>query len=215
MAVKASATQEFVQIQEVRDGVVVMKDGTLRALLLVSSVNFDLKSADEQRSILLQFQNFLNSLDFSVQIFVQSRRLDIRPYISLLDKRINEQTNDLMKVQVKEYIAFVKQFTDLNSIMTKNFFVVVSYAPTLLSNGTKKGLFGGLFGKKQNVSTVENTVFEEIRSQLDERLAVVEQGLVRTGVRAARLGTEEVVELFYKIFNPGETEKPIISQQQQ
>lgn len=215
MAVKASATQEFVQIQEVRDGVVVMKDGTLRALLLVSSVNFDLKSADEQRSILLQFQNFLNSLDFSVQIFIQSRRLDIRPYISLLENRINEQTNDLMKVQVKEYISFVKQFTDLNSIMTKNFFVVVSYAPTIMSSSSKKGLLSGLFGSKQNVSTVENTVFEEIRSQLDERLAVVEQGLVRTGVRAARLGTEEVVELFYKIFNPGETEKPIISQQQQ
>jgi hypothetical protein len=210
MAISASATQEFVPIQEVRDGIIVMRDGTVRAILLASSINFDLKSADEQRSILMQFQNFLNSLDFSIQIFVQSRRLDIRPYIALLEDRQKDQTNDLMRIQVKEYIEFVKKFTESTNIMTKNFFIVVSYAPSVIDTSKKGSILGSLFGKKGSVKTVENTQFEETRSQLEERMAVVEQGLVRTGVRMARLGTEEVVELFYKIFNPGETEKPMM-----
>lgn len=204
----SSTTQDFVPIQEVRDGVVVMKDGTVRSILLVSSINFDLKSTDEQQAIIYQFQNFLNSLDFPVQIFVQSRRLDIRPYIALLEGRVNEQSNDLMKVQVKEYINFVKKFTEDTNIMTKNFFVVVAYTPALTSNATKGNIFSKLLGKGK-VDTVNNAAFDEIRSQLDQRLSVIEQGLVRTGVRAVKLGTEEVVELFYKLFNPGETEKPI------
>ncbi len=204
----AKATQDFVPIQEVRDGVIVLKDGSLRAVVLVSSINFDLKSEDEQKSILFQFQNFLNSLDFSIQMFIQSRKLDIRPYIALLQGRLKEQTNDLMKVQVQEYIEFIKKFTDSSNIMSKSFFIVVSYAPATLT--IKRNPLSKLFGKGESTQTVENTKFEEARSQLEERVSVIEQGLVRTGVRAARLGTEEVVELFYKMFNPGDTEKPII-----
>ena len=109
---KAKATQEFVPIKEVRDGVVVLKDGGLRAIVLANSVNLSLKSDDERQAILLQFQDFLNSLDFSVQILVQSRRLDIRPYVALLESRYKEQTNDLMKIQIEQYIAFVKSFTE-------------------------------------------------------------------------------------------------------
>lgn len=203
----SKATQDFVPIQEVKDGTIILKDGSLRAILLVSSVNFELKSADEQQSILFQFQNFLNSLDFSVQIFVQSRRLDIRPYIALLEGRYKEQSNDLMKIQVEEYIKFIKAFTESTNIMTKSFFIVVSYFPAVIN--TKGGILGGILNK--NKASVKESQFEEIRSQLEQRVSVVEQGLVRTGVRAARLGTEEVVELFYKLFNPGETDKPLIA----
>ncbi len=213
MATNAAAAQSFVPIQEVRDGIVVLKDGTMRTILLVSSVNFELKSVDEQQSILAQFQNFLNSLDFSVQIFLQSRKLDIRPYLALLQGRIENQVNDLMKIQVKEYMQFVKKFTEDNNIMTKNFFVVISYSPAMINTGSKKGFLSSLFGKKSS-DTINNTDFEEARTQLEQRIAVVEQGLVRTGVRAGRLGTEEAIELFYKMFNPGETEKPIIASQQ-
>jgi hypothetical protein len=207
MAIQAAASQDFVPVQEVRDGIVVLKDGTMRALLLVSSVNFELKSQPEQQSIILQFQNFLNSLDFSVQIFLQSRKLDIRPYVALLEGRIESQTNDLMKIQVREYIQFVRKFTESANIMTKSFFLVVSYAPQF-NTSSKKGFLSSLFGNKGGV--VENTTFEEARTQLEQRISVIQSGLVRTGVRAARLGTEEVVELFYKLYNPGETEKPII-----
>lgn len=207
MAKPAETTQSFVPIQEIRDGIVVLKDGGMRAVVLATSLNFALKSSDEQSAILLQFQNFLNSLDFSVQIFIQSKKLDIRPYIALLEDRYKEQTTELMKIQVREYIEFIRTFVESTNIMSKSFFVVVPYDPPIVSGG---GGIGGIFGKKADGSkATPDDKFQEYRSQLDQRVAVVEQGLVRCGIRTADLGTEEVVELFYKIFNPGETEKPI------
>lgn len=214
MATKTSPTQEFVPIKEVRDGVVLLKDGGMRSILLCSSLNFSLKSEDEKQAILYQFQDFLNSLDFSIEIVVQSRKLDIRPYIALLETQEKNQVNNLMKIQVKEYIQFIKNFTESTNIMTKHFFIVVPYSPAILSSAKTDGLTGGLSArlglsaKKEGPTTTE-TSFDENRSQLEERLGVVEQGLVRTGIRVARLGTEEVIELFYKAFNPGEAEKPI------
>jgi type IV secretory pathway VirB4 component len=204
MADSSKTTQEFVPIKEVRDGVVILKDGGLRALLLASSVNFALKSADEQTSIILQFQNFLNSLDFSVQMFIQSRRLDIRPYLALLEERYKNQFSDLLKIQTREYIEFIRKFTESTSIMSKSFFVVVPYTPAVLS--TKKS---SLFAKKNSTASGTSGDFEENLSQLEQRLGVVSQGLTRCGIRVVQLGTEEVIELFYRIFNPGDTEKPI------
>ncbi|MBN2094084.1 MAG: hypothetical protein JW740_01810 [Candidatus Zambryskibacteria bacterium] len=203
-----NATQEFVSIDDVRDGIIILKNGGLRGVLMASSVNFSLKSEDEKQAILLQFQNFLNSLDFTVQIIVQSRKLDIRPYIALLESRHKEQTNDLMKIQIEQYIAFIKSFTESTNIMTKSFFVVVPYDAAIIS--TKKGLLLNLGNKdRKEIESDKEEKFEERRNQLEQRMGVVEQGLVRCGVRVAKLGTDEVVELFYKTFNPGETEKPI------
>lgn len=206
---RSKATQEFVPIKEVRDNVIVLKDGSMRAVIMASSINFALKSEDEKKSILLQFQDFLNSLDFSIQIFIQSRRLDIRPYIALLENRQKEQMGDLIKLQIQEYMAFVKSFTENTNIMTKNFFVVIPYSPTIIQvNSPISGTLNKLTGRKIGSEEAQMS-FEENRSQLEERLSVVEQGLIRCGVRIAQLGTEEIIELFYKIFNPGETEKPI------
>lgn len=213
MSPSTNATQEFVPIKEVRDGIVILKDGAMRSILLCSSLNFSLKSEDERNAILLQFQDFLNSLDFSIEIVIQSRKLDIRPYIALLEGQEKAQINNLMKIQVREYIEFVKSFTENTNIMTKNFFVVVPYSPAIFNPqgvGAIKNI-GSRFGfssGEAEVATTE-TDFDENRSQLEERLSVVEQGLLRTGIRVARLGTEEVIELFYKAFNPGETEKPL------
>jgi len=211
MAATSNATQEFVPIKEVRDGVIILKDGGMRAILLCSSLNFSLKSEDERNAILLQFQDFLNSLDFSVQILIQSRKLDIRPYIALLEGQETKQTNNLLKIQVREYIEFIKKFTEDANIMTKHFFIVVPYNPAILSAGAAGGLVSrlGNMGGTEKGKKTGNADFDEERSQLEERMSVVEQGLVRSGIRVARLGTEEVIELFYKAFNPGETEKPI------
>lgn len=210
MATSGSSTQSFVPIKEVRDGIIIEKDGGMRALLLASSLNFSLKSEDEKNAILLQFQDFLNSLDFSVQIVVQSRKLDIRPYLALLEEQEKNQTVSLMKVQTREYIEFIRSFTESTNIMTKNFFVVVSYTPAPLS-GKKVGSLASFVssGPKEKAEAAVSG-FEEARTQLEERLTVVEQGLVRTGIRVARLGTDEVIELFYKAFNPGETEKALV-----
>lgn len=203
----SQATQDFVPIREVRDGIIVLKDGSLRAILLTSSLNFSLKSEDEQKALILQFQNFLNSLEFSVQIFIQSRKLDIRPYIALLEERYAAQSGELLKIQTREYIEFIKNFTESSNIMTKNFFVVVPYNPAIISS---QGGIGGFFGKsKAGAKSDAIAQFEENRSQLEQRIGVVVQGLSRIGVRVAQLGTEEAIELFYKMFNPGELDKPI------
>ena len=216
----AKPAQDFVPIKEIRDGVVILKDGGLRAVLLVSSVNFALKSEDEQAAILLQFQNFLNALDFSIQIFVQSRRLDIKPYLRTLEERLVAQTNDLMKIQTREYIEFIKKFTETTDIMTKNFFVVVPYNPPVLGQSGKSGFLSKILPSRSRGEARLNAPggqgqgasdqFEEHRSQLEQRASVVEQGFNSTGLRVVQLGTEELVELYFKIFNPGESEVPTI-----
>ena len=209
MALNAKATQEFVPIKEVRDGIVVLKDGGLRAIILANSVNLSLKSNDEQQAIILQFQNFLNTLDFSVQIAVQSRRLDIRPYLLLLENRMKVQNEPLLKLQTKEYIEFIRNFTESVSIMTKNFFVVIPY--TYINLKLESGIFKNLFSRKsKKEEEIKNQLnFEEKRSQLEQRVSVIQQGLSRCGIKSAQLGTEEVVEVFYKVFNPGELEGKI------
>jgi type IV secretory pathway VirB4 component len=207
MATPTKSTQDFVSLEAIRDGIVLLRDGGLRGVLMSSSINFALKSADEQRSILAQFQNFLNSLDFSIQIFVQSRELDIRPYVALLESRHEAQSDDLMRIQTREYIEFVKNFTSNANIMSKSFFVVVPFTPAILQ--TKKGKFGIKFRRKKDMGSGDTDNFEENRTQLEQRISVVEQGLVRSGIRVVQLGTEEVIELLYKIFNPGELEKPV------
>ncbi len=209
---KTKAAQDFVPVKEVRGGVMVMKSGTLVGVMLASSINFALKSEDEQNAILAQFQSFMNSLDFSVQFFVQSRKLDIRPYIALLDERLKAQTEELMKIQVREYIEFIKTFIERANIMSKHFFIVIPYSPPMLD--VKKAVQNKIFGKTNLSSRDESTIgFEEHRTQLEQRMGTVEQGLARTGVRTVPLGTEEVIELLYREFNPGELEKPIVMEQ--
>lgn len=203
----SNASQEFVPIKEVRDGVMILKDGSIRAVVLATSINFALKSSEEQESVIYQFQNFLNSLDFTLQIYVQSRRLDIRPYLALLDERLRAQNTDLMRMQITEYINFVRGLTELSSIMTKSFFVVIPYAPLNQSVTGIANMFSS--NKDKSIEKEKDDHFEEIRSQIEQRIGVVEQGLARCGVKIARLGSEELVELFYRIFNPGDAEKPI------
>lgn len=215
MPISSKPSQEFVPIKEIREGVVIFKDSSMRAVIMVSSINFALKSEDTQNAIISQFQNLLNSLDFSIQIFIESRRLDIRPYLATLEERYRAQVIDLMKVQIKEYIEFIRSFTEGANIMTKSFFVVIPYSSTLIKPGAEGissvvNSIPGLNKKKETENTDKKTDdFEENRAQLEQRVAVVEQGLVRCGVRSARLGTEELVELYYRLFNPGETDKPM------
>jgi hypothetical protein len=210
MALKANATQEFVPIKEVRDGIIILNDGSMRALLLASSINLSLKSADEQQGEIMQFQNFLNSLDFSIQIVVQSRRLDIRPYIILLEGRMKEQLEPLLKIQTREYINFIRGFTDEVAIMSKQFIVVVPYSAAPLGSGGD--ITKSFFSKKEaNPAGKSDALveFEEKRTQLDERVGVVQSGLGRLGVRSVQISTEEAIELYYKVFNPGEISSSI------
>ena len=202
-----SATQQFLEVQDIREGILLLKNNSIRGILMVSSINFALKSEEEQTAIIYAFQSFLNSLDFPVQIIIQSRRLDIRPYLALLEEQYKKQLNDLMKIQTREYIEFVKKFTESTNIMTKSFFITVPYEPDIVN--VKSSSFNPFQKQSSDKTSARQATFEENRTQLEQRVGVVEQGLTRCGIRVIRLGTEETIELFYKVFNPGETERPI------
>ena len=202
----SKATQAFVPVKEVRNGVVLLKDGGYRGILMCSSINFSLKSEDEQRGIIGGFQTFLNSLDFSVQIVVHSRKMDIRPYLQLLNERMEAQSTELMRLQLREYIAFIDNFVTGADIMTKTFYVIVPYAPS----GNSEVVRSLGFGKKAGpVQESEDTAFEEHRVQLEQRMSLAASGLAASGLRAIPLGTEEIIELLYRSFNLGDMENPI------
>lgn len=200
MANKKTTTQDFVPIRDIKQNVVILKDGRMCSILLASSINFALKSLDEQRAILGQFQTFLNTLDFSIQFYIQSRRLDIEPYLDQLREREPLQDNDLMKIQIREYMSFIKTFTKEVDVMSKNFFIVVPYSAKAIDLGSG---ISSMFGQKKNTG-VDETKFEEHRLQLEQRASLVEQGLNRIGVRTIALEDEALVELYYHIFNPGD-----------
>src|ERR1035437_8598546 len=167
MSSPAKTTQDFVPIKEIRDGVIVLKSGGMRSIILASSLNFALKSQDEQSSILMQFQNFVNSLDFSVQIMIQSKKLDIRPYLALLEGRYKEQATELMKIQVKEYIEFIRTFVESTNIMSKSFFVVIPYDPPIMTGS--KNPISNFLPKKPTATQDADLQFQEYRSQLEQR----------------------------------------------
>ncbi len=197
----SAATQEFVTIKDIRDGVIILKGGQLCSILLASSVNFALKSTDEQEAILQQFQTFINTLDFSLQIYVQSRRLNIEPYLQILATREANQDNDLMRVQLREYIEFIRTFNAEVDIMSKNFYVVVPYSPTPVN--ITRGITSLFTGSTKATNTLPaEQQFEENRTQLEQRVALVTSGLSSAGVRTVQLKEADLVELFYHIYNP-------------
>lgn len=195
-----ASTQNFVPIRDIRENVVVLKDGQLCMILLASSINFALKSTDEQRAILSQFQSFLNTLDFSIQFYIQSRRLNIDPYLAQLQEREAAQDNDLMRIQLREYMEFIRTFTREVDVMSKNFFIVIPYNPVPTDLATNLSAVLG----RGNKESLDDTKFQEYRLQLEQRASLVEQGLTRIGVRTIPLQNEELVELYYHIFNPGD-----------
>jgi hypothetical protein len=210
MAIAGKSTQDFIPIKEIRDGIVVLKDGSMRMIIMASSLNFALKSADEQSAIVMQYQNFLNSLDFTIQFFIESRKLDIGPYLSTLQEAEKKQSNELLKVQTREYIEFIKNFVKMSNTVAKSFYVIVPYSASGVS--TQTGPLGGLLsslgmGGKKTAAEKKDIKFEEAKTQLQQRAAVVQNGLTRTGVRSVILDTEELIELYYKLFNPGGLEK--------
>lgn len=210
MARGSATTQEFIPVREIRDGIVVLRDGSLRAVLLASAINIALKSEEEQQAVILQFQGFLNSLEFPIEISIESRRYDIKPYLLTLEQRIEQQTEELLRLQTREYIEFIKWFTDSVNIMSKKFYVVVPYTGSSVSQESGgKGLLEKIFPSKTTSFNEQTAQFEEQRSQLEQRVAVVQGGLSRFGVRSEQLNTQQVIEVFYNMFNPGESHRNI------
>jgi len=195
------STQKYVDVEEVRNGAIVLKNGALRAVLLVSSVNFDLKSSEEQDATIMQYQNFLNSLDFPVQILIQSRRFNVEPYLAILQQKEKQQENELLRFQISEYRNFIAGLVDTQNVISKFFYVIVPFSPVETEVGGLFNKIGSIFSPKQTLSA-NDTTFEMYRSQLYQRVDHVASALTATGVRVAPLGTEELIELLYNSYNP-------------
>lgn len=197
----AASTQKYVDVSEIRDGIIVLKNGALRSILLVSSINFDLKSTEEQDAIIGQYQGFLNSLDFPVQIVVSSRRFNVKPYLERLRDEERRQENELLRFQISEYKSFIKNLTEVSNIMSKFFYVVVPFSPVEdEQSGLKNKLFG-IFRTKQ-ATFAHGDLFETYKAQLLQRLNHVASALGGAGVNVTQLNTEEVIELLYGSYNP-------------
>ncbi len=197
----ASSTQKYVDVEDVRDGIIVLKNGSIRCILLVSSINFDLKSSDEQDAIISQYQGFLNSLDFPLQIIVHSRRFRVEPYLEKLVEEEKHQENELLRFQISEYRNFVRNLTDVSNIMSKFFYVVVPFAPSETESGGLLGKLSGIF-QPSSGSVSHSETFETYRNQLLQRADQVASALSGTGVLTKMLGTEETIELLYNTYNP-------------
>jgi len=188
-----NATQDFVPVSEIRSGILILNDGNMRAVLSSSSINLSLQNEDMQAATFSGFQTFLNSLDFNIQIFLQSKKLDIRNYLELLYKREKEVEEDLLKIQIKEYIEFIKKFTEEQSVMDKSFYIIVPYDIASLGISTKH------MNDKEFIKNYNN---------LMQRVDVVKGTLSALGLKISLVNTEELVELYYKIFNPNEINSP-------
>jgi len=210
MAIKqqSKSTQQFVDIKEIKDGVVILKNGGLRRVLMVSGINFELKSEEEQNAIIYGYQDFLNSLDFSIQVVIHSRRLNIDAYLEKLKERMEIETNELLRSQIDEYIQFVSSFVAENEIMTKTFFVIIPYDIIQIPKGGQKVLQLVKSGTPSAGHSIDQSLEEKIR-QLDQRTDQVLQGLTQLGLRAVILNDEELIELFYNLYNPAAKKKEL------
>ncbi|PIQ80213.1 MAG: hypothetical protein COV79_01665, partial [Parcubacteria group bacterium CG11_big_fil_rev_8_21_14_0_20_41_14] len=195
------STQQYLDIAEIKDDVVILRDGSIRKVLIASSINFALKSEDEQNAIISGYISFLNSLSFSVQIVIQSRQLNIDGYLEQLKQKEQEQTNELLHVQVQEYRAFISQLIELGDIMGKRFYIVIPYKP---GKDARKGFvsqLGAVFSPAK-VITLSEKIFSQYIEKLDTRVNTVIGSLSGIGVTAVPLDTRNLIELYYSSYNP-------------
>jgi len=202
MPEKNASTQQFVSIQKIKDGVVYLKKGGLRRVVIVGGINFDLKSEAEQNLILSTFQNFINTLDFSVQFFIHSRKVNVERYLEKMAEHKEKEESELLKIQIEEYANFIRTFVEQNNIVSKTFFVVVPYDISATVEQAK-GIFSFLNKDKGDGSSVEQGHLQQLTQRVDE----VIDGLSQIGLCGVALEDEELTELFYNLYNPEFTEK--------
>lgn len=194
-------TQQFLEADQIREGIIILRNKALRGILMVSSQNFALKSDEEQAATMYQFQNFLNSLDFSCQILIQSRRLNITGYLEKIKEIAEAQKNELLRIQTQEYYGFIKSLVETGTIMAKSFFVIVPF--TIFE---ARGLQAVKLLKSSRSQTITEEEFQRCKSQILQRMEFVAMGLRRCGLKAIPLTTEEVIELFWSTHHPKEAE---------
>jgi KaiC/GvpD/RAD55 family RecA-like ATPase len=195
---KEKTTQDFIELESVKNSIMVMKDKSLRGVLMVSSTNFALKSSEEQESVIHQFQGFLNSLDFTCQIVCQSRKLNITGYIEKVEDLYKNQKNPLLKKQTLDYKKFIEETIENQDILIKSFFVVIPYESFEITGLTVPG--------KKDAKELTDNVFYRSRDQLFQRMEFIALGLRRCGLKAVPLTSIELIEFFWELYHPSEAE---------
>ena len=203
-----NSTQNTLQIAEIRDGIVIMNDGSFRSVVMVKSINFDLMSGPEQEGVEYAYQGFLNSLYFPIQIFLRSQKVDLQPYIEKLDKIRTEHDNMLLALLMEDYITYIDQLSQQTNIMDKKFYVVIPFFPTqevkqalTQSKNFLTGL-GDLFSKNEQHITINEASLEAAKTELRNRVQAVLSGLQQCGIQGLPLDTQELIELYYDTYNP-------------
>ena len=204
---KGPATQEFVAIDEIREGIVILKNGGLRAVLMSGSRNLELESIDSQNAVISAYADFINSFDWPLQIIIHSRKLDIGPYLKTLEEKLKVQANELLKIQTAEYVNFIRSFVTLTDIMVKRFYISVPFDPIESKTEGPIEKITSLWPKAQQKNILPEEKFKEYKSQLLQRVEHTILTLAHVGIKASQLQTDELVELFYNLYNPEELEK--------
>jgi hypothetical protein len=203
-----NSTQNALQIAEIRDGVVIMNDGSFRSVVMVKSINFDLMSPQEQEAVEYAYQGFLNSLYFPIQIFVRSQKVDLQPYVEKLDKIRTEHENMLLALLMDDYIGYIDQLAQQTNIMDKKFYLVIPYFPVVTGQkalGQSKNFFTGLtqlFNTREDHVVINEGDLEKAKAELRNRVQAVLGGLQQSGIQGLPLDTQELIELYYDTYNP-------------
>lgn len=207
-ATHPNSTQNSLQIAEVRDGIVIMNDGSFRSVVMVKSINFDLMSPQEQEAVEYSYQGFLNSLYFQIQIFIRSQKVDLGPYVEKLDKIRTEHDNMLLALLMEDYIGYIAALSEQTNIMDKKFYVVIPFFPVidaqkaLTQSKNFLGGLGGLFNKKDQHVVINEVDLENAKTELRNRVQSVLAGLSQCGIQGLPLDTQELIELYYDTYNP-------------
>jgi len=203
-----NSTQNTLQIAEIRDGIVIMNDGSFRSVIMLKSINFDLMSQSEQEAIEYSYQHFLNSLYFPVQIFIRSAKVDLQPYIEKLDKIRTEHDNMLLALLMDDYIGYIDALSQQTNIMDKKFYIVIPYFPNtadIKHLAQSKNFFSGvgaLFNSKETHVVINEDDLEKAKAELRNRVQAALSGLRQCSVQGLPLDTQELIELYYDTYNP-------------
>lgn len=208
-----ATVDQYIDVFDIQDDIIILKDKTLRAILLCSSMNFALKSTEEQNAITYAFQGFLNSLDFFIQIVITTRRLDISDYLKTLEAKQQQEKNELLQIQIAEYSDFIKSLTELGNIMSNNFYLILPFAPV---QSKKQGLVGRLetILQSQKKTSFSAELFQQYKNQLWQRIEFVVAGLSGMGIKAAPLNSQDLTELMHNFYNPDKPKKELATPEQ-
>jgi len=216
---EALSSQSLISLSQIKNGVIILKNGALRSVLEVSGINLSLKSEDEQNAILTSWRNLLNNLEFSLEIVIHSRHLNIDPYLDFLEERVSQEQTELLKLQGEDYYSFIKGLVTENNIMRKKFYLVVPYDPVIIRPKTALGQIAGSFKSMLNLSRksfnvlnpLSNEEFNQYYQQLMIRQDNIIANLYHLGLSARPLETKELIEIFFNLYNPETFEKESLS----